>query len=198
MGETMTQFFQLITYGIVQGLTYALLASSFWIIYSTTRTFHLAHSLSYAIAGYAAFVVSAQLAMPLWIGLLASIFCSAAAGCAIEAFLYSKLRKRGSTVLGIFLSSLGVAVAGTALLQLIFGPMVKQVPGFQNTTLSLGEVTVTTLQLAGSASALVAILAVYFLLTHTSVGNAVTAVRSNPRLAMWPRASGFSGRNFFF
>ncbi len=180
----MTQFFQLITFGVVQGLTYALLASSFWIIYSTTRTFHLAHSFTYAIAGYAAYVVSVQLAMPLWIGLLGSLLCSAAAGCAIESLLYSRLRRRGSTVLGIFLSSLGVAAAGTALLQLIFGPMVKQVPGFPNATLSLGEVTVTTLQLTGSASALVAICAVYILLTYTSVGNAVTAVRTNPRLSM--------------
>jgi branched-chain amino acid transport system permease protein len=180
----MTQFFQLITFGIVQGLTYALLACSFWIIYSTTRTFHLAHSLVYAIAGYAVYVASVLLAMPLWVGLIASLAVSALSGCLIEFLLYNRLRKRGSTVLGIFLSSLGVAAAGTALLQLIFGPMVKQVPGFPNATLSLGDVTVTTLQLTSSACALLAIGAVYVLLTFTSVGNAVTAVRTNPRLAM--------------
>jgi branched-chain amino acid transport system permease protein len=48
----MTLFAQLVLYGLVQGLVYALLASSFWIIYSTTKTFHLAHALTYAIAAY--------------------------------------------------------------------------------------------------------------------------------------------------
>ncbi|MDX3978601.1 branched-chain amino acid ABC transporter permease [Shinella sp.] len=180
----MMQFAQLIVFGVVQGLTYALLAASFWIIYSTTRTFHLAHSLTYAIAGYAAYLTSAQLGLSLWLGLVASLVCAALFGCAIEALLYRQLRRRASTVLGIFLSSLGVAAAGTALLQIVFGPMVKQVPGFPNATLASGEISVTTLQLTGAFAALAAISAVTVLLTRTSVGNAVTAVRTNPRLAM--------------
>ena len=180
----MTQFVQLVVFGVVQGLTYALLASSFWIIYSTTRTFHLAHAFTYAVAAYAAYSVSAQLGLSLWLGLAASLAAAAIAGCATDAVLYRQLRRRHSTVLGIFLASLGVQAAGIALLQLIFGPQVKQVPGFPNATLAFGEVTITILQLAGTVSALAAIAAVYLLLTFTTVGNAVTAVRTNQRLAM--------------
>jgi branched-chain amino acid transport system permease protein len=178
------QFLQLIIFGVVQGLTYALLSSSFWIIYSTTRTFHLAHSVTYTIAGYAAYVVSARLGLSMWLGLLGSLSTAALAGCAIDAWLYGPLRRRHSTVLGIFLASLGVAAAGAAVMQLIFGPLVKQVPGFPNATLAFGDLSVTVLQLTGAFGALVAIVSVYLLLTFTVIGNAVTAVRTNARLAM--------------
>ena len=180
----MTQFVQLVLFGLVQGLTYALLASSFWIIYSTTRTFHLAHSLTYAIAGYSTYVISAKFGGPLWLGFLGSLLLAAITGCAIDYLLYQRLRRRRSTALGIFLSSLGVAAAGTALLQLGFGPLVKQVPGFPNATLAFGDIAITVLQITSAASSLAAICAVYLLLAFTAIGDAVTAVRTNPRMAM--------------
>jgi branched-chain amino acid transport system permease protein len=180
----MNQLLQLIAFGIVQGATYALLAASFWLIYATTRTFHLAHSVTYAVAGYAAFVISAQLGLSLWLGAFAAVTSAAAVGCAIDAILYRPMRARGASVLSIFLASLGVAAAGAAALQLIFGPLVKQVPGFPNATLYLGPVTVTRLQVLTALCAAATILLVFLFITRTRTGNAITAVRTNPTMAM--------------
>jgi branched-subunit amino acid ABC-type transport system permease component len=122
--------------------------------------------------------------LSLWFGLAASLAAATITGCAIDSVLYRRLRRRHSTILGIFLASLGVQAAGIALLQLTFGPQAKQVPGFPNATLTFGDLAITTLQLTSAASELVAIAGVYLLLAFTAVGNAVTAVRTNQRMAM--------------
>ena len=180
----MIQLLQLILFGIVQGATYALLAASFWLIYATTRTFHLAHSLTYAAAGYVTYVASAQFGLSLWIGGPLAVLGAAVVGCAMEWLLYQRLRARGAKVLGIFLASLGVAAAGEAGLQLIFGPQVKQVPGFPTMSVELSGITLTARQMSATLAAAMAIFVVYVFLTRTRTGHAITAVRTNPVMAM--------------
>lgn len=180
----MTQLLQLILFGLVQGMTYALLAASFWLIYATTRTFHVAHSLTYAVAGYATYVVSAALGLSLWVGALAAVVVAAFVGCAIDGLMYQRLRARGATVLSIFLASLGVSTAGSAALQLIFGPQVKQAPGFPIWAISVWGVTLTFRQLVSAVAAAAVLILVYGFLTRTRTGHAITAVRTNPVMAM--------------
>ncbi|MGO2096525.1 MAG: ABC transporter permease subunit, partial [Candidatus Microbacterium stercoravium] len=120
---------QLIVSGVLRGAVYALIAASFWLIYSTTKTFHLAHSVTYAVAGYATYVGGALLGLPLWVSGLIAIVVAAAFGIVLEIVVYRPLRSRGVGLLGIFLASLGVATAGPNLLQLVFGPQGRPVEG---------------------------------------------------------------------
>lgn len=180
----MTQFLQLLVYGIVQGTTYALLASSFWLIYATTRTFHLAHSLIYSIAGYGVVVACIVLKLPLYAGAIFALVGAVVTGIAIDVLFYRPLRARGGRVLSVFLVSLGVATAGAALLQLYFGPLVRQIPDVPNKTLSLGNVSITALQLSSTLAGALAILAVWLFLNRSRAGHAITAVRTNRNMAM--------------
>lgn len=180
----MSQIPQLVAYGLVSGVTYAVLAASFWLIYATTRTFHLAHALVYTVGGYAVVVACYYLGLPLIIGFVAAIVFSIVAGCLIEAGIYRPLRRRGTTVLGIFLASLGIATAGAAVIQLVFGGDVRQVAGFPNATLEFAGATLTRLQLVSTIAGIVTLAGVIVLLSRTRVGFAITAVRSNPEMAM--------------
>lgn len=180
----MSQFLQLLVYGLVSGVTYALLAASFWLIYATTRTFHLAHTLVYTIGGYAVVGACVYLQLPLIFGLAAALAFSVLAGCLIELLIYQPLRRRGTTVLGIFLASLGIATAGASIIQLAFGGNVRQAPGFPNATLEFAGATITRLQLASSCVGVAVLIAVMALLSRTKIGFAITAVRSNPEMAM--------------
>lgn len=179
-----SQLLQLLIYGCVSGVTYAVLAASFWLIYATTRTFHLAHTLVYTIGGYAVVGACVYLKLPLVLGFVAALVFSVIAGCLIEAIVYRPLRKRGTTVLGIFLAALGIATAGASIIQLAFGGDVRQVPGFPNATLEFAGATVTRLQLTSACLGVLVLLGVMTLLSRTKIGFAITAVRNNPEMAM--------------
>jgi branched-chain amino acid transport system permease protein len=175
---------QLLVSGLLKGSVYALLAVSFWLIYSTTQTFHLAHSVTYAVGGFVTVWLSKTLGLPLVIGAIGALLVAAAFGVLMNEAVYRPLRRRGASVLGIFLASLGVATAGPNLLQLAFGPQGRNVPGFPEHTYSLGGVTLTLLQLVQAVLALALIGGVALALSRSRVGQAVNGVRTNPEMAV--------------
>lgn len=176
-------FEQLLVSGIVVGSSYALIAVSFGIIYSTTRVFHFAHSIVYAVTAYAAVVAVDNLGLPLFPAALVGLVAAVVLGLLIETVFYRPMRKAGATLLGIFLVSLGITIAGPNLLQIIFGPINKPLPGFNVHTHAQGSVTYTNLDILKVILgwALIAVLVVFQ--ERTKFGRAITAVRTNREMA---------------
>jgi branched-chain amino acid transport system permease protein len=176
-------FEQLLVSGVVIGSSYALVAVSFGIIYSTTRVFHFAHSVVYAGTAYAAVVATDNLGLPLLPAAIVGLLVAVVLGLLIETVFYRPMRKAGATLLGIFLVSLGITIAAPNLLQIIFGPVNKPLPGFNVHTHSLGSVTYTNLDMltVALAWALISILIVFQ--QRTKFGRAITAVRTNREMA---------------
>jgi branched-chain amino acid transport system permease protein len=177
-------FNQLLVSGVIVGSTYALVAVSFGIIYSTTRIFHLAHSVVYAVAAYAAVLTHSTLGVSLWLSLPAGLLAAVLLGTATELLLYRPLRRRSGTVLAFFLVSLGVTIAGPNLLQIGFGPENRRLPGFPVRTISLGNVTFTTLDLTAVIVSWLLIAVLLAFLHRTTYGRAITATRTNRQMAM--------------
>lgn len=182
-GASLELFNQLLVSGLILGSSYALLGVSLGIIYSTTRIFHFAHSAVYAASAYVAVVGVHNLALPLAaavpLGLVAGVFL----GLAIEAVAYREMRRVGSTLLVIFLVSLGLTIMTPNLLQIIFGPENKTLPGFPITTFNIGSVTFTNLDLFSAITAWVLIALVLVFMRRSRYGRAITAVRTNRDMA---------------
>jgi branched-chain amino acid transport system permease protein len=176
-------FAQLTVAGIVVGMTYALLGVSFGIIYATTRIFHLAHAVPYAAAAYAAVWAEQQLGLGLGLACLVGVVVGTVLGLAIEFLAYRPMVEGNATLLSIFLVSLGISVAFPNLLQLVFGPENKPLPGFTNPTYAWGPVTVSRHDLVTVAVSLVLVAAVVLFIERTRFGRAVTAMRTNPTMA---------------
>jgi branched-chain amino acid transport system permease protein len=178
-------FQQLLVSGLVLGSVYALLAVSFGIIYATTETFHLAHSVVYTVAAYAAIVTVDSLGLPLAPAALAGLAAAVALGIAIETVCYRPMRRRNATVLAIFLASLGLAIVGPNLIQIMFGPENRNLPGFPNDTITLSEnITFTVLDLTSVVVCWTCVAALSLALRRTRYGRAITAVRTNQEMAM--------------
>lgn len=178
-------FQQLFVSGLVLGSGYALLAVSFGIIYSTTQTFHLAHSVVYAVTAYAAIVAADSLGLPLALAAIAGLAAAVTLGIAMEVVTYRPMRRRNATVLAIFLTSLGLAIAGPNLLQILFGPENRNLGGFPNDTITVSEnITFTRLDLTTVVLCWTCIAAVILALKRTRYGHAITAVRTNREMAM--------------
>jgi branched-chain amino acid transport system permease protein len=178
-------FQQLLVSGLVLGSVYALLAVSFGIIYSTTETFHLAHSVVYTVAAYAAIVTADSLALPLGLAAVAGLAAAVALGIAMETVAYRPMRRRNATVLAIFLASLGLAIVGPNLIQIVFGPENRNLSGFPNDTITVSEnITFTVLDVTAVVVCWTCVGALTFALRRTRYGRAITAVRTNREMAM--------------
>lgn len=175
---------QLLVSGIVIGSRYALVAVSFGIIYSTTQIFHLAHAATYTVAAYAAIVVANMLGAPLWLALLAGLLVATLFGAAIELGMYRPMRRRSATKLAMFLASLGLSIVASSAMQIIFGPQNLSLQRVPNATYFLGNITITSLNIAEIVVGWTAIALLLVFLRRTQNGRAINAVRTNAQVAM--------------
>ena len=156
---------QLLVNGILMGSFYSLLAVSIGLIYATTRTFHFAHALTFTLAAYAALVVSAA-GWSILLGFVVAVLVAAAFGYGIDRLIYARLRRRGGSALSIFLASLGVLVAGEAILQAVFGPDSRPLGrGIWDRAILMGSVGFNMLDIINAVVSWVLILGVGVLLT---------------------------------
>ena len=175
---------QLLVSGIVLGSRYALIAVSFGIIYSTTRIFHLAHAGTYTIAAYAAIVVANMVGAPLWLALLAGLLAAVLFGALMELGMYRPMRRRAATKLAMFLASLGLSIVVSSLMQIIFGPQNLSLQRVPNATYFLGNITITSLNIAEIVVGWAMIALLLLFLRKTQYGRAINAVRTNSQVAM--------------
>lgn len=173
---------QLLVYGILLGTTYAAMAMSFGLIYSTTRTFHLAHSITYAVSAYVMVKVVAA-GVPVILGAFLGIIAAMIFGLGLEYLIYRPLRVRGVKTAGIFLASLGVVVAGQAGLQIIFGPYPLAIPRVPLSSIEWGPVAVSNMQLISFGVLLASMAALWLFVNKSRTGHLITALRTNAELA---------------
>ena len=174
---------QLVVSGIVIGSSYALLGVSFGIVYSTTKIFHMANAVLYALAAYAAVVCELWFRLSLWVAIPVALLAAGVAGVLLELCAYRPMRRRRGTLMTIFLVSLGLTLAAQALLQLIFGGGSIPVTGFPIHTIAIGTVTFTTLDVTQVVVAWLCIGLLLLFLRTTKYGRAIAATRSNLTMA---------------
>lgn len=177
-------FSQLLVSGIVIGSSYALLSVSFGIIYATTRIFHFAHAMVYTIAAYGAVTGLDKLGLPWWLSLVVGLAAAVILGVAIEVGAYRPMRRRGASTLALFLTSLGLTIAGSNLIQIAFGSENRPLPGFPMKTFQVGSVTFTSLHLTIVVVSWLLIGGLTVFLRATKYGRATRAAQSNPQMAM--------------
>jgi branched-chain amino acid transport system permease protein len=178
----MELFGQLLVRGLITGSLYSLLGVSWGIIYNTTRTFHFAHGFVFTLAAYMV-LWPVDLALPLVPALIIGLAVATAAGCAIELLAYLPLRRKNASQLAIFLTAMGIMIAGQSIIRLIFGPDSKPLKGFPETIINIGAITFTSIDLLTVVTAWVTIALLFLFLAYTKAGMMIRAVSSNPEKA---------------
>jgi branched-subunit amino acid ABC-type transport system permease component len=171
--------------GIVNGSAYALLGIAWSLIYGVARRFHFALAFTYALAPFIASVLTANSGLPIVPAILAGLAVAVLFGVLIE-LVYQELTGRigVAALLPIFVISLGITIAGTNALQLIWGVDTRTLTGFSITNVSFGSVRITSLELSLVILGFVFSAATAALVTWTPFGRQVKAVRSNPEMAI--------------
>lgn len=102
----------------------------------------------------------------------------------MDVSIYRPMRRRSVGTLPLFLTALGLQIAGTSLIQIIFGPRNRSLPGFPTRTFAVEGITITNLALLKIVVAWLAIGLLIIFVRRGRYGKAITATRTNREMAM--------------
>jgi len=174
---------QYVVDGVSVGAIYAMLALSFWVIFASTRTFHLAHAIVYTSSAYLLYSLYTSWGVPLVFALLATGLWAAGLGMLIEALLYRRVRRAGDTGLLLFVVSAAVLTLGQALVALTYGEQPQGLTQSQPDRVLRSPVTITSYDIWTVATALVLAIVAIVLLRRTRAGRSLRASMDNPEFA---------------
>jgi branched-chain amino acid transport system permease protein len=179
------QIEQLAVDGAINGSFYALLGVGFGLILGVTGRFHYAFALVFTFAAYVTSVMESAAGLPVIVAVIAGLLAAAVLGVAIEHMIYRPLALVSGplSLLTVFISSLGVTIAGVNLITLAWSAQSRSLKLVPVTPLQIGDVTFTTLDLSLVVSAWILIAALAVILSFTDLGRSIRAVRGNPVLS---------------
>lgn len=186
-------FWQLLLQGIAAGAGYALIAVGFALIYSTTRTFHFAHGVTYALAAYAYYAAVQTLH---WHPAAAVVLAACIAvlfGVGVDALVYQPMRRTAASFLTLFAASFGVLVVVVNLLVLGFGNSFYSLSGSLSRGVEYGPFVVSMANLTEIALAAALIPLVLLVMRRTRLGTFFRAMADNNELV---EVFGFRSRRY--
>jgi branched-subunit amino acid ABC-type transport system permease component len=170
------------TTGILFGLILALSALGLSMIFGTTGLTNFAHGELVTFGALVALLLNAT--MHIIPAALVTIVICAFAGWFQDAFLWRKLRRRGTGLIAMMIVSIGMALFLRAMYQYIIGGTRRPYEQYVTAQpIELGVFTIPPRDLAIAGVALVVLVAVSFALQRTRMGKAMRAVADNPPLA---------------
>ncbi|HWQ88876.1 MAG TPA: branched-chain amino acid ABC transporter permease [Desulfitobacteriaceae bacterium] len=174
---------QFIANGLCKGSIYALVALGFGLIYTTSGVFHLAHGAVYAVAAYFLYCLLALLHLPFSIAILSSVAIAMALGVLIEIVVYRPLSNRKASGTVMLISSLGVYIVLVNLIALFFGNGSQILRSGAESTIILGNIILTKVQVAQFVVSLFFIIIYWLFLRWSPLGRVCRAVADDAELA---------------
>lgn len=187
--------------GLFLGSMIALGAIGLSLIYNILRFAHIAHGDYMTLGAYVTYflltVIFPRIGIegqgfgpftfgyPLLIALPIAIVAVIAVAIALDFLIYRRLREKGSSLVILAMTSLGVAIALRGLVQMIWGTSPEQFPRQTRQFFILAfDIRIPPDSLFLGAVAIILIVALYLFLNRTKMGKAMRATADNPELAM--------------
>ncbi len=185
----MDTFLQQLFNGLFLGAIYALIALGYTMVYGILRFINFAHGEVYMVGAYVAYFAASML-LPLfgagWLAflllLIIAMLACALLGVGIEWTVYRPLRHRPR--LTVLITAIGVSLFLQYGGQSWLGAAPRAFPTLlPKSTVSLGPVQATNLQIVVLVTTLVLMLALRFFVMKTKLGKAMRAVSHNVQAA---------------
>lgn len=183
---TLENFLQLLVNGLITGSAFALLGVSFGLILSVTGRFHFAYAFTYALSAYIAAEVGMSFHASFPLAIVIGALAGMVVGVLMELVVYRPVAKRAGVyaLLTIFVSSLGMAIAGENLISIFLPAASYSISGVTIKAITIGKIDFTNLDVEAVAVAWVLILVLAVVMRMSMFGRMVRAVRSNPEMSL--------------
>lgn len=169
---------QILTNGLITGIAIAILGLAFAIVYLPTRIMHIGIGAAYTLAPHMAWILR-RLGSPWSIAVVLAVGSAAALSLFCEWASHRPLDMRRSTTGAHFIAGLGIYLAITELIAILWGSETKVLRSGIDRTQTFGGVTVTSAQMLVAASGL-GILAIFFIwLRRSNMGLQFRAMSDN-------------------
>ncbi len=173
---------QFAVYGIIMGCILLLATVGFSMIRRIEGFLNIAHGQMLAIGGYSCYVFNNLLKWDIVPSAVAAVLVTAVLGYLLAYVVFFPLK--GKPPLLIAIASTGASYIIQGVIEVIFGPFVKQYRFPPMRTLKIGDFSLAAPdQIAMVIAAGLAALFLHFLLTRTETGKAIRAMASNFDLA---------------
>jgi branched-subunit amino acid ABC-type transport system permease component len=179
-----TIILQILWTSLATSTYYVLFATAFALVLKVTRLFNFAQAAIMTIAFYTAFVAVQWLKWPTWAAFALMMGTTLAASYALERIGFEALRRRGVSVMFVFVFTFIVSEFVAYLAMLIFGtwpqtifPMI-----FWPVTL-VGDIAISAWDLPAIGATVAALIALFAFMRFTRLGQFMVGVADNPGLA---------------
>lgn len=170
---------QILINGIIQGLLIAMVAMGFSLVYNSTGILHMAQGAVYAIAPFILLSLinaGSGIAVAVIITVTASIILS----LVFEKFNHWPLYKKGTSIQGHFISSLGIYIVAIQIIAITWGNDTKVLRNEIDIVYNFFDVTITRSQVLGGIISFMAIVCFFFWLKRSEGGIKFMALSDNP------------------
>jgi len=167
---------------IVLGSLYSLMASGLSLVWSVTRVFNFAQGSYIMLGAYFAWSL-VNMGQSLLIASCGAVIGTSVIAVVYEIVLIRPLLKNESAILMVSVTTLAAAMININLVQIIWGPRVKQLPRLTNGTVKILDTAVGLQDIVIASVAPSAILALAAFLRWSRLGFALRAVEQNTDLA---------------
>jgi branched-chain amino acid transport system permease protein len=169
------------TSALTLGCIYALLALGVSIVFSSLGLINMAHGLSFALAGYGAWLAATYLSPSPWVVMAAGLATGAASGLMICGVAFIPLHDKPNFVVRSLIATLAISLLGAQALLWVFGPNAKSLPAlFGDKPLQWGGMTLPPDKVGAIACALLLMGATLLWMTKSRMGLQIRAMMQNP------------------
>lgn len=169
--------------GIVTGSVYALLAVAIVIVFKTTDVPNFAQGEIFMAGGYVALLLLVVWNWPYWAAVLATIVVMGLVGAAFQRVVMQRVTSSRGVGVQLVIATLGFAYLLKGLVRKTgLGDTPRSLPAMvAQDPITIGEASLTTLDLAIFATAVTVMVLLWLMFTRTRTGKAMRAVGMNPR-----------------
>src|SRR2546422_7242529 len=178
----MELFLQQVLNGLMIGSTYAVVALGFSLVFSVMRVVNMAHPEFFMAGSFGASLTIRHVTTNFFGVLAGGMLVAAVVGLVVERLAIRPVR--GRYVMIPFIATSGVGIALQHLAERVFGSDPVAIPPVVPTvSYTLGQLSVTRMQLVTFAIAAVLMLGLRYYVRNTKWGRATRAVAERPEVA---------------
>ena len=174
-----------LTFNILHScMLYTVIAYSFFLIYSVSKFFNLAHAITLTFGAYFFYLFSKQIGLWLWFAIVLSIMLSIILVVFIELFIYRTLRNKATSNWKMLVVSLGMYIILQNSVSLIWGDGKKSISTWPvKVGHNIFGAYITDVQIITIVVSVILFTSTILFLQYTSLGKQIRAVSSNSELS---------------
>jgi branched-chain amino acid transport system permease protein len=159
---------------------YAMLAVGFALVFGAAKILNMAHTAFYMLAAFFILIATSILGIPPLLSIILSIALTGIVGIIYYKLCLDRIKEHAVAVMII---SVAIAILFQELLLIKFGGFYHGIDSFVSGFVEIAGVRVTYQQVGAIVASLVALVAIWLLLSRTRVGNAIRAVAEDREIA---------------